>query len=117
MGLYDTVSAGQLAYGFLISDGLGNSAFVESGPVNGDFHHVVGYVRHGVEIGLIVDNGTPITAPFAFEVGITNQVAMSCVALPAAPVIDELAVWNGVVLSAGEITTDWNNGNGQTYPF
>ncbi len=84
------------------------------------WNHVIAWHRQGVEIGLRINNGTPVTTPFVTGLNATGLVWFN---FPGNGVvadrqsIDELSIWKGQALTTAEQDADWNSGNGLTYPF
>lgn len=76
------------------------------------WHHVIAWHRTGVEIGIVMDNGTPVTTAFVPGLSATNLLQMR-----VATHFDEISIWRGQVLTTAERNADWNDGNGVTYPF
>lgn len=84
------------------------------------FHHCVVWCRHGTEIGLVVDNGTPVTASISEEIdfaSIARDYSMALGLCTYHVQIDEAAFWKDYVLSGTDLLADYNGGLGVTYPL
>lgn len=84
------------------------------------WHHVVGWCKVGVEIGLMIDNVLIGTTPLAGDcgAGIDTWRFPFLLGLPAGVLnVDEIAIWKGQSLTAAQINLDWNGGAGRTWPW
>ncbi len=79
------------------------------------WHHIIGWHRNGVEIGVRLDNGTAVTTPFTS--GMNPASPPQELNLTSEDDKDELSIWRGQVLTTAEQDADWNGGAGLTYPF
>lgn len=88
--------------------------------IAGQWNHILAWHTHGVEIGIRLNNGTPVTTPFVTGINATDRVSLFVLGNvnPALrKSFDEVSIWKGQALNAAEQDADWNSGNGITYPF
>jgi len=96
--------------------GLGDFATASTSPLipieTTTWHHIIAWHRTGVEIGVRLDNGAPVTTPFTLGLGAVDEMAIW-----SDGSADELAIWRGTVLTEAEQDADWNEGSGRTWPW
>lgn len=97
------------------SDGTNS---VVSMLVPGQWNHIIGWRKgDGSEIGIRVNNGTPVTAA-SFAIASTGTMRIRFETFPNGLwIVDEVALWKGQVLTTAQQDADWNDGDGVTYPF
>ena len=87
------------------------------------WHEVVVWCRVGREVGIRVDNGVKITAPFSSGFpppGSPPELDLYpgwSWARATTFEMDEVAIWKGHALTDAELEADWNNGSGRTWPW
>lgn len=82
------------------------------------WHRYMARVRRGVSIGLRIDNNAEITTPALLPVRTNSPTYLDFFGDhdPAGVCyLDEVAIWKRL-LTAQEISDDWNSGSGTTYP-
>ncbi len=79
------------------------------------WHHVMGWHRNGVEIGIRLDNASAVTTPFTF--GMNPASPPQILNVLSENDADEVSIWRGQVLTTAQQDADWNGGAGITYPF
>jgi hypothetical protein len=114
-------SGGQRMNFEVYKDSLATPASISTPVLSlNDWHHVVVWHRNGVEIGCVIDNGAESVLAYVdgIDPNVTAQFRFkSFNALGAsAPIVDEIAIWKGLVLNPSQIASDWNLGNGTTFP-
>ncbi len=81
------------------------------------WHRVVAWYNHDVEFGIRIDNGPDATAPITGDILDTgNSVAQFGGLFAGAAIIDEI-YYDKKLWTEAKFTSDWNNGNGQSYPI
>lgn len=99
----------------------GGSVWVDTDPLTpGVWHHLVFWFEQGVGLGVRVDNVatnlSPTTDPIDDTMSATETLYLNnSHFIASGNAIDEIAIWDHKLTDA-EITADWNNGNGVTYP-
>jgi hypothetical protein len=86
----------------------------------GTWHHIVGWCKVGVEIGLMIDNVLVGVTPLAGDCGpgIDTWRFPFFLGLPPNVLnVDEVSIWKGQSLTEAQINLDWNAGAGRTWPW
>jgi hypothetical protein len=96
-------------------DGFPSYTAVAAAAIDSGWHRVIFWYKKGVEIGIKIDDDPSVTtaAPVLRALEFPNVSIRSSVENPA---VDEFAIYKGLVLTEDEMTTDWNNGDGTTWP-
>lgn len=83
------------------------------------WHRIFVYHKTGVEIGIQLDDGSPVTLPVAdaMHAGPTMDMYIEAIFDGTWFGIDEIAIWKDYIPTASDLTLDWNLGAGQTYPL
>lgn len=106
---------------WIVSDGTHTDSVNTAALNTSTWYHIVMYYdADNDELGIIVNDGTPVTKAFTY--GLHDEAAAFYLGAgpgavnPLDGILDEVGIWRRV-LTASEITSLYNGGSGNAYPF
>jgi hypothetical protein len=82
----------------------------------GAWHRIVVWHEKGVGLGMKIDNDADITTPnLLSQLSGNHRLYIGAGSSFSVYSVDEVGIWKRI-LTAAELLTDWNSGNGKTYP-